>query len=210
MHLLGNDDHDRGREYAERAVVLARRSRNPSTLTMATYALGWSQCADDPDTAITTLTETIRLCEAGSFDAVLAPAMCQRGVLHVTAGRLPEAVQDIRAGFERSVEIRDELTIGAAALASVAVLERLGSAEAAAAILGALDAGVLFNYSGSGYGLFHIDELRSAVAAVLPEEEFAVADRQGAAMSYDEAVVFVRESLTALATTVAAHGHLPE
>ncbi len=152
MHQLGNGAISDGHRDAERALTLARRTRIPSTIVMATYALGWALFFDDPERSLAMLSETIELCEAGAIDAVLAPALCQRAVLHLQDGRLGTAVPDIRAGFERSVEIGDALTIGAATLATVMALVQAEMAEAAGVVLGALDAGVIWTFAASGYG----------------------------------------------------------
>ena len=96
MHQLANGRFEPGRRDAERAVEMARRSRNPSALVLATYALGWSLSQDDPAAAEVALTDTIELCEAGAIDAVLAPAWCLRAVLWLDAGRYDDAVLDIR------------------------------------------------------------------------------------------------------------------
>jgi hypothetical protein len=205
MHRLGNGDFAGGRRDAERALEYAHRSHQPSALAMATYARGWSLCGgDDDDDAVEALTETIALCQAGAIDAVLAPAQCQRGVLRLHAGRRSDAVVDIRAAFERSVEIADALTIGAATVAAVAALLAEGLPDQAAVVVGALDAGVIFSFGGSGYGLFDPAEVRAELEAALPATEFAATHARGAAMTYDDAVAFVRAALAALATATDA------
>jgi predicted ATPase/class 3 adenylate cyclase len=204
MHRLGNGDFAGGRRDAARAVEYAQRSRNPSALALATYALGWSLCGDDDEAAVEALTETIAFCQAGAIDAVLAPAQCQRGVLRFQYGRRADAVQDIRAAFERSVEIADALTIGAATVAAVAALVAEGLPDQAAVVVGALDAEVIFSFGGSGYGVFDPADVRADLEATLPATEFAAARARGAAMTYDEAVAFVRAALAALATATGA------
>jgi len=206
MHQLGNGLVTDGRRDAERALELARRSRIPSALVMATYALGWALSFDDPERSVATLSETIELCEAGAIDAVLAPALCQRAVLHLHEGRLAIAVPDLQAGFERSVEIGDARTVGAATLATMPALVLADMADRAAVVLGAIDAGVIWTFVASGYGIFDVSQIAPDVEATLGIEAFAAARARGAAMSYDEAVAFVRTGLSDLALTTAPGG----
>jgi predicted ATPase/class 3 adenylate cyclase len=201
MHKLGNDELESGRHDAERAVEFAQRSRQPSALALATYALGWSLCGIDDDAAVDALTENIALCEAGAIDATLAPAQCQRGVLRLHAGRRREGLRDIRAAFERSVEIADALTIGAATVSTVCALVEQGMPEHAAVVIGALDAGVIFSFGGSGYGLFDPDEVRAQVMASLSPSAYSSNRARGAAMTYDDAVAFLRTALAELVAT---------
>lgn len=198
MHQLGNGLRAEGLRDAERSLVLARRSRIPSCVVMATYALGWALSFDQPEAAIATLSETVELCEAGAIDAVRAPALCQRAVLRLQAGRLADAVPDIRAGFERSVEIADSLTIGAATLATVSALVQAGQAEQSATVLGALDAGVIWSYGASGYGIFDASEVAPTVEATAGPDAYRAAHARGAAMSYDDAIAFLRSALDGL------------
>jgi len=99
MGSLGNGDVDQGRRLAEAAVHHAERSRNPSALAMAGYALGWALCDEDSETAIESLSGTIELCQAGAIDAVHAPAVCQRAVLLLLDGKPTEAVRDLQMGI---------------------------------------------------------------------------------------------------------------
>ena len=204
LHQLGNGKRSDGRGDAERAIALARRTRIPSCLVMATYALGWALSFDEPERSMEMLSETIELCEAGAIDAVLAPALCQRSVLHLQSGRLASAIPGIQAGFERSVEIGDNLTIGAATLATVAALVQAEMAEAAGVVLGAVDAGVIWTFEASGYGIFGAAEMAPDIEAALGAEARATARARGAAMTYDEAVAFVRAALGDLALVGAA------
>ena len=201
MHRLGNRDVEGGRRDAEEAAALAQRSRNPSTMVLSLFALGWSLCQDEPDRAIKTLSETIRLCDAGAIDAVLAPARCLRATLRLQTGQLEHAIPDLRAGFECSVEIGDILTIGAAATATVPALVQAGVPETAAVILGALDQGVIPNFETSGYGVFEVAGLHPQVQSALSEKgRYERAHARGAAMTYDDAVAFVRGALDGLST----------
>ena len=204
IHRLGNDDLDGGRIDAERAIAFAQESRNPSSLTMATYALGWSLISTDPEAAAGLLTETIELCEAGAIDAVLAPAWCQRALLVLQDGNLVDAVADIHRAFARSVDIADGLTTGASTVATVAVLTATGRAEAATVVLGALDAQVIFNFAGSGYGLFNLGGLRATLTEQLGVAEYERAHGRGGRMSYDDAIAFARDALNDLRAEVTA------
>jgi predicted ATPase len=200
MHQLGNQELESGRVDAQRAVEFAQRSRNPSALALATYSLGWALCGVDDDAAVDALSENIKLCEGGAIDATLAPAQCQRGVLRLHAGRHREGVPDIRAAFERSVEIADALTIGAATMSTVYALAEQRLPGAAAVVMGVLDAGVIFSFGGSGYGLFDLEELRTQIMTALSPSDYASNHGRGAAMSYDDAVAFVRAALADLVT----------
>jgi len=202
MHQLGIGLRSEGRRDAERALELARRTRVPTNLVMATYALGWALSFDEPERSIAVLGETVDLCEAGAIDAVLAPALCQRAALHLQDGRLRDAVPGLRAGFERSVEIRDSLTIGAATLATVPALVQGGMGEAAAVVLGALDAGVIWTFEASGYGIFDAARMEPEVEATIGRTAFEHARARGAAQTYDEAIAFLRASLEALQEAV--------
>jgi hypothetical protein len=113
-------------------------------------------------------------------------------------------VLDIHAAFERSVEIADALTIGAATVAAVAALLAEGLADRAAVVVGALDADVIFSFSGSGYRVFDPAEVRADLEAALSAAEFAAAHARGVAMTYDDAVAFVRSALAELATATGA------
>jgi hypothetical protein len=204
MHQLANGRVESGRRDAERALECAQRSRQPSALAMATYALGWALCGVEDDGAADVLTETIELCEAGAIDAVLAPAQCQRGVLRIHAGRRREGILDIRAAFERSVEIVDALTIGAATVATAWALVEQGMCEPAAVVIGMVDSGTIFSFGGSGYGLFDPEEIRARVIGALSPADYASNQARGAAMAYDEAVAFVRIALADLVATTEA------
>jgi len=197
FHRLANQDPG-GRVDAEQAFALAQRSRNPSALAMATYALGWARCGIDDDAAFEHLTETITLCRAGAIDAVLGPALCQRAVISLERGAPGDAVEDIHAAFARSVDIGDALTMGAAAATSIALLIAAGQTEAAAVIVGALDAQAIFNFAGSGYGLFDVEILRATLAETLEPAAYQRAHDQGARMSSEEAVSFARDAMHAL------------
>jgi hypothetical protein len=198
MGSLGNGDVDQGRRLAEAAVHHAERSRNPSALAMAGYALGWALCDEDSETAIESLSGTIELCQAGAIDAVHAPAVCQRAVLLLLDGKPTEAVRDLQWGFERSVEIGDALTIGAATLATVAALAKSSMPEPAAVVLGTLDAVVIWSFITSGFTVLDVDELRAEIRRSLPAEHFDAEHARGASMQYAEAIDFVRVSIRRL------------
>jgi predicted ATPase/class 3 adenylate cyclase len=201
MHQLGNGELESGRRDAERAVEFAQRSRNPSALALSTYALGWALCGADDDAAEDALTETIAFCETGAIDATLAPAQCQRGVLRLQSGRHREGVLDIRSVFERSVEIADALTIGAATASTVCALALQGMPAQAAVVMGTLDSGVIFSFGGSGYGLFDLEEVRTQITRALSPTDYSSNQARGAALTYDDAVSFVRAVLADLVAT---------
>jgi hypothetical protein len=77
-------------------------------------------------------------------------------------------------------------------------------AEPAAVVIGTLDAGVIFSFGGSGYGLIDPEEIRSRVVGVLSPSDYASNQARGAAMTYSDAVAFVRAALADLASTTDA------
>lgn len=113
----------------------------------------------------------------------------------------PWAIDETRAArFTAlpSVEIADALTIGAATLATVPALLQGGMAERAAVVRGALEAGVIWTFEGSDYGIFDAAQMAPAVEAALGPEGYRTAHERGAIMSYDEAIDFLRAGLDAL------------
>jgi len=202
MSHLASGDVAGGRRYAESAVDHARRSRCPSTIVMATFALGWSLIDDDAATAIEHLTHTIELCRDGAIDAVYAPALLHRASLRLSRDQTADAVVDLRRGFLHSVEIADELTIGAGAVIAIAALARADRPDVAAVIIGILDAEVMPNYWAGGRGARQVDELREELLARLVESEYRAAHAHGASMSYDEAVAYIGHALADLPADV--------
>jgi predicted ATPase/class 3 adenylate cyclase len=202
LDYLNNGEFPEGRREAERALELAERSRNPSALTVATFALGWALCPFDPSAAIDALDRAIDLCRSGATDAAHAPALCQRAVLLLEQGDGRSAVADLRWAFERSVEIGDELHLGFSSLAAVIALSRSEMTERAAAGLGAIDAGVIFVWAPWAFPRFPVDDVRSDLRARLGDADFAAAHERGTSMTHEEAIAFIRESLDELARSV--------
>jgi hypothetical protein len=204
MSHLGGGDVASGHRYAESAVEHARRSRCPSTIVMATFALGWSLIDDDAATAIEHLTHTIELCRDGAIDAVYAPALLHRASLRLSLDQPADAVADLRRGFLHSVEIADELTIGGGAVIASSAMARADRPDVAAVMFGIIDAEVMPNYWGGGRGARQVDELRDELLARLVESEYRAAHAHGASMSYDEAVAYIGHTLNDLQAELAA------
>jgi predicted ATPase/class 3 adenylate cyclase len=189
---------DEGEEIAQarRAMVLAERLGNPSSLANAAYALGWALRHHDPNEAIAAFDRSIAL---GVRIVSLPLALSFSARIAASRGDPPAARPRMRQALELCIRDDDWYFMTGCLDAAVDLFCYLGEAEHGAILAGAVDttfAALRFPHVGStGPGLQVRKANLARVRAALGNTGYAQAYAEGSAMSREETVSFVLDRL---------------
>ena len=188
-------DYASARVEADLALEAARRSRNPTAISGAQFALAVALAHDEPERSQRALDESIALAREGTSGGLLGFALGRRALLRADAGDVAGAQRDARAAVSHSHQRGDGPMLTAALECVVGVFEKLGREEAAAVVAGALESGTVAAVQrpldvGMSAGLGVAASL-ARVRDALGAEQYSAAHAQGALMSADSAVEYV-------------------
>ena len=196
LALLGH--YDDARECSERAVGLARGLGSHAILVHALSSLAWSLQRSDPEAAVAVLDELLAASGDETFSGIQCTARALRGGLKARLGDQHEAFVMLHqaALVARDEGVRPQL--GAVLDWSVLALVRTGRPDVAVVFLGVLTQGALADVSnylltGAYSREDAIERLRSVIGDDAAVDALIA---RGAAMSYDEVVVYVLEQLS--------------
>ncbi len=177
------------------AMDLARQSGSPSFLAAAFGALGYVLAETDPDAAIPALEESIALARAGAAYNVLGPSLGELSRLHAQAGNIAEALDMLRSAVVYTRDTGDHLTTMAGVTRAVEILAAAGREEGAVVISSAVTQSHLRSQM-----LALVEQQQPLIEdlrARLGEARYEAARTQGAALAYDDLVLFTLTEIDA-------------
>jgi hypothetical protein len=186
--------------YAEEALALARKTRNPSALALALACVGWARARTEPDRAYEPTKEALDLVEGGARLASLPHTLSTMARLHVERGELHEAARvtlaTLREEHARGVRPFFVFSVQQA----IPTLAALGEQETAATMLGMTTA-AMAGFTEEVLAPSEPGDSEARVRAELGHDAFQRAHDRGAAMEYDEAVGYALTELQRIAVT---------
>ncbi len=189
MSLSGFGRTDEARVDAEACTALARRLRNPTVLSLAALARGWSLKHDDEAEALAALEESIAICESGALQGTLVPSLAFVAPLRHRAGDTVGALDGLRTAILSCRETGERLSIITVLLSFVSVLTDLGEMEGPAVAAGVLQSEV-FGPAASVTG-FDLDEHQRCLdiaRETLGDTRYNAVVARGASLSDEEAL----------------------
>jgi tetratricopeptide (TPR) repeat protein len=189
----------RGAEFAEEALVLARRSGSPTALAQASYALGLALESSNETAAAALLTQAVEVAAGAGNRWVQAFAMTEVLWLEARQGSPRTAL----AGFSDVIDLwfrgGDWANQWLSLRHVFGILVQLHDHRAAATLHGALTAvGAAYALPFEASDAEHIAELVGRLRVHLGSADFAGAVRHGASMCDSEIIDFIQERITAL------------
>ena len=200
-------DHAAARRPAMEAVEVARRVRNPGTSAMAFYTAAAAIWPGEPQTALTLIEDSLALTRAGAFDPILDFSLSLAGAIRARNGNLPGALAVLHEATAQTHGHGNRLGLGVTLQRAAAVLARLGEAEPAAVLAGAIP--VQFPASISAVHKDErpeIDEAQSLARHALGEAAYAAALARGAAMDDNQVVGYAQGEFRQVAAARAVPG----
>ncbi len=194
-------DYAAARRPAMEAVEVAGRVQNPGLSAWAFCAAAAAIWPRDPQTALRLIEDSLALTRAGASEIFLGMALTWAGIIRAQTGDLPgalAALQEVVA--ERHAE-GNRTFLGVTLQLTAVVLARLGEAEPAAVLAGALSArfppGISALHEDERLG---IGEAQSLARRALGEAAYSAALTQGAAMDDDQVVKYAQGECRRLAS----------
>jgi hypothetical protein len=177
---------DQARADAERALELARRSRNLAVIATSLHGTAWALQRDDPVAALAAAEEYIdRYREFGTGPGATGSALALAGGLRARLGDDTGALEFLQEAVTLARDQGSRPQFAAALDWSLSPLLRNGRAEVAATFLGALTDGPLAdvgNWPGVATARSHSLERARKQLGEQTDADLA----RGAAMNYDE------------------------
>ena len=196
---------DTGAALAEQVLSFARARGNPSLLSAATFALGWSVLGDDPGRAVELFDESLGCSASVAGHSSRRACVVLAAQAGLRLGRLGDAVERLQVGIAQNRDAGDRPSLlGSLDVASEVVFE-LGQPEAAAVLVGFVDgpagAANLMRFSIRPH-----DDLRAQVSAALGPDRFAELAAQGEAMAVDDVTAAALGILASIAAELSTDG----
>jgi predicted ATPase/class 3 adenylate cyclase len=183
------------REQAEAGVAIARELRHSSALATALSALGQSLLRDDPDASLAALEESQSLVRSGATDVMFANTSLQIARLRAQRGDTTGGLGALRDGIRHARDAGDRVYLAGLMQYAAEVFAGLGFPEPAAVVAGLVDAKGFHHFVGVEPEEWNalLERARSDVG----DARYAEAVARGAAMTLDDAVDFILETLDA-------------
>jgi predicted ATPase len=187
------------RDLAEEGLRTARACGNPTLLSIALFASGFMNEADDPATAEAQYDECLTLIEAGAGGSVAAPAGFSSAALRARYLDPTSALQRLRQATAFSHRDADAYMVVGSACSAAMVFEAADALEEAAMLAGCGTLGPLaavnlmapLQRMGFGEAMVRLRER-------LGEDAYEAAARRGATMSQDEIVELILATIDRL------------
>lgn len=179
-----------GRARSERALPLARATKQPSGLAMILIAFGWSTLDSDPDASLAALDEAIELGRRGASTSSHGVALSMAAQLRCRRGDVGEALIALRETVHVNTDSGDKGMLVTALERSVPVFVDAGQLGTAVTIAAALDS----PFGRIGH-LAALEQTQMSDAVMRARDRleavaYAEARDGGRSMSLDEVVVF--------------------
>jgi tetratricopeptide (TPR) repeat protein len=197
MSLAAFGRVEEARVEGEEAVAIARRTRNPTALSLALSGLGFSLFGPDPQRARAALEESIALAEAGAISGTLDSMLGLIAPLRFADGDVAGALDGLITTLTRMRESGERISVNNSLDSSLTVLAELGELEVPAVITG-IRAAETFGPAMASLGIaarVRYAPMVAEVRAALGDEAFDAAAARGAAMSADEVLHFLLAEL---------------
>ena len=187
---------DEARHDADSALVIARRTRNPTAQGLALQALGWASWATDPDVARAAYEEAVALMTSGAIEGGLDAARGRLAPLRFDAGDAAGAVDLLLETFIHTRENGERQSVFTACDGSLVVLTGLEEHQPAAVLAGALRAGTFGEVWFIGPELQRHEAALQTLRDRLGDDDLQASLHHGAAMDADETMTYAIAELT--------------
>jgi predicted ATPase/class 3 adenylate cyclase len=175
------------REPAIQAVEIARRIQNPALSALASYAAAHAVRLQDPQTALKLIEDCVALARAGSVDSILGFALSLAAAIRIHNGDLRGALTVLNEAILQQHGDGNRLGLGLTLERGAALLARLGEAEPAAVLAGAVKAHFAVTTANvPAQERAEIDDAHALARRALTEDAYTAALARGAAMDDDE------------------------
>jgi predicted ATPase len=182
-------DHAAARRPAMEAVEMARRLGNPALSANAFYVAAAAIWRGEPQTALALIEDSLALARAGAFDPVLGFSLALAAVIRARNGDLPGGLATLQEAVAQQHADGNRLALAVTLRIAAVMLARLGQAEPAAVLSGAVSAHFPTSISSvPEEEQMAIDEAQSLARHALGETAYSAALARGAAMDDDEVV----------------------
>jgi len=187
MAWTGAGDYATARRPAMDAVEVARRVQNPALSATAFYAAATATWLDEPQAALTLIEDSLVLTRAGAFDSIIGFSLSLAGAIRARNDDLPGALAVLREATVQQHGDGNRLGLGMTLERAAAVLARLGQAEPAAVLAGAVSAHFPLSVAATyQYERLEIDEALIPARRALGDAAYSRALGRGAAMGDHE------------------------
>jgi ATP/maltotriose-dependent transcriptional regulator MalT len=196
---LFGDDEDEEIAQARLANSLAARTCNPTSLALASYALGWALRHRHPDEAIAAFDRNVALARRAANTNTLPVALSFGARVAASQGEADGAKTRLREALDESIRDDDWMFLTLILDAAVDTFCYLGDARAAAVLAGAVEttlAPLRFPYHASrGPGLAARTANLARARETLGDSLYEQARAEGVAMSRQDALAFALQHL---------------
>jgi predicted ATPase/DNA-binding XRE family transcriptional regulator len=193
-------DHATARRPAMEAVQTARKVRNPALSAMACFVAAAAIWLDEPQTALALIEDSLAPCRAGAMDSVFGFALSLAVAIRTRNGDLPGALALLPGATMQQHNDGNRLGLGGTLGRATAVLARLGEAEPAAVLAGAVSAHFpLSLVNACKEELLEINEAQILARGTLGEPAYSAAVRRGEAMDDDQVADYALSEFRRLA-----------
>jgi predicted ATPase/class 3 adenylate cyclase len=191
-------DVELGRVIAERALLRARETENPTMLGLALYVLGWTTMYADPDRGLEFFDAVIAIGRSGAAEMTYPHALARAA--EVRAGREPaRALRDLAEAMTFAHDSGSRIAMMAVLDYGISVLVTQGAAEHAAIVTGFLATGRFMPLNPvRGPELDRREHANVRARELLGDAAYSAAVARGAALSYDDLLVYLRRELDGL------------
>jgi len=200
-------DSAAARIEADLSLESAKRSRNPSALASAQFAVAVATWSDDRAASGRALDEAIRMGQTGIGGGGLGYALARRAVLRADRNDFAGSVRDLKYALSRATDRGDRPMLTIALECAMAVLAGAGHHEATLVLAGSLEnernqwAGRSLDF-GMASDLELVERVRRAVDAT--GEGAQPARARGRTLDVDDAVAYALIELAGAAESAAA------
>jgi predicted ATPase/class 3 adenylate cyclase/tetratricopeptide (TPR) repeat protein len=178
------------RADAEAALHLARKTRNPSCLALALFAVAYTEWNVKPEAALAAAEESIALTKQGALDGALGSALGLVTRMSSEAGDHRRAIEAVREAIVYSRDVGDRNSMAFALYEFARLCDLRGHPTAGATLVGALHSGVWYRLGSEYLDAERREEARTLALAALGPETYEECEARGSAMTYDEVVAF--------------------
>ena len=197
-------DYAAARQPAIEAIEIARRVRNPALSAMAFYAAASVVWIEEPQTALTLIEDSLALARAGALDSILGFALSLAAAIRIRNGDLPGALTALHEATVQQRGDGNRLGLGITLQRAAAVLARLGEAEPAVVLTGAVSAHFAVTAASIYIDQLEIDEAHTLARHMLGDVAYSTALGRGAAMDDDQVTDYALGEFRRLAALLTA------
>jgi hypothetical protein len=181
-------DYAAARQPAMEAVEIARRVRNPALSALASFNAAEAIWRSEPHAALLLIEDSLALTRAGAYDLFLGVALTLAAVIRARNGDLPGALVALQEATLQHHADGTRILLGDTLRIAAGTLARLGEAEPAAVLSGALAAQFPASISARTDERRSTSQTQALARHALGEAAYGAAAGRGAAMDENEVV----------------------